>query len=634
MEEQLNKIKFDIEKISATEDSAKYKVRIKVPREMGYIDQMNFIVEGDSRYTFQLFHQKNDDDFIYFEGDAELPTRALYNYYFSFFAEYKFMYLKKENKCDVNNISKNDMWKMSVNFETPDWAKGAIMYQIYVDRFNRGSDKPLEEMKNRTIHKSWDEEPTIGPDENGLWNADFYGGDLQGIIQKLDYIKSLGVSIIYLCPIVKSQSNHRYDTADYETVDPYAGTNEDLKELCDKAHELGIKIVLDAVFNHTGNDSKYFNEYGNYEELGAYQSSDSPYYDFYRKYNNNGQTYFDYWWSMTNLPVCDGTNKKWQDYIYGEGGVIDKWFALGIDGLRLDVADELTDEFITGIRKAVKRNKENGFILGEVWENPMHMQRGYISSGKGMDSVMDYNFMDALIRYFKYEDVSKLGRILNELKTEYPPETLQTLMNFTSTHDITRAIDIIGTKEFNYSSKWAWNLIREKDLDYQKNFKMNEDDYKKAIEEYKTFVFALTFFPGIFSIFYGDEIGIEGLGNLANRKSFPWTRENTELLEFFRTIGKIRNKEEFLKKADFSVLDINNQSFVYERTSEKENALIAINRSNDRSSIYIPERYKRPDKIYTLIDSKIDEMELDGRLLFGNGELDSHGALVLKKKRN
>ena len=635
MEEQLNNVKFEIKKISSTEDNAKYKVSIKVPRTLGFIDQMKFVVESDQRQAFPLQHIKNDEEFIYFEGDVELQTKALYDFYFSFYAEYKFVYLKKENKTDINNISKRDMWKMSVNFETPEWAKGAIMYHIYVDRFNRGSKEPLQEMKNRTIHKSWDEEPIIGPDENGLWNADFYGGDLKGIIDKLDYIKSLGASIIYLSPVVTSQSNHRYDAADYENVDPYAGTNDDLKELCDKAHELGMKVVLDAVFNHTGNDSKYFNEFGNYEEPGAYQGSESPYYDFYRKYENNGQIYFDYWWSFKNLPVCDGTNKKWQNYIYGEGGVIDKWFALGIDGLRLDVADELTDEFIEGIRKAVKRNKEDGFVLGEVWENPMKMNRGYISSGKGMDSVMNYLLIDGLIKYFKYEDVHKLKSVFDQLLIDYPTETLQTLMNFTSTHDISRAIDIFGTKEFKYSSEkdWAWKLINEEDRDYQKKYQMSDEEYKKGIEVYKTFIFALTFFPGILSIFYGDEVGEQGLGNLANRRPFPWGKEDTELLEFFRTIGRIRQKEQFLQTADTSILDVNNQNFVFERKSEQEDALIAINRSSNRSNIYIPEKYKRPDKIYTLLDSKIDELDLDGRILFGNGELDSHGALVLKKKR-
>ena len=176
-----------------------------------------------------------------------------------------------------------------------------------------------------------------------------------------------------------SQSNHRYDIADYEKVDPYLGSNEDLKDLCVKAHKNGIKIILDGVFNHTGNDSKYFNEYGNYNSVGAYQSKNSEYYDWYRK-NENGD--FEYWWGFNNLPECDCYNQGWQNFIYGKNGIIDKWFKSGIDGLRLDVADELTDNFIENIRIAVKRNKKDGFIIGEVWENAISKEKDGIQRNK------------------------------------------------------------------------------------------------------------------------------------------------------------------------------------------------------------------------------------------------------------
>ena len=264
------------------EDNATYKISIKVPLQLGWIERMKFIVEAnDRRLAFQMKHIKKEDKYAFFETNISLPTRAIYNYYFSFEANDKFIYYKKDNIEDINTISKEDMWKMSVNFDVPDWAKGKIMYHIFVDRFNKGRKEPLEDMPNRTIHNSWNEEMIVGPNKDGIWNADFYGGDLKGIEKKLDYIKSLGVSIIYLSPIVWSQSNHRYDTSDYEKIDPYAGTNNDLKDLCDKAHSLGIKVILDAVFNHTGNDSKYFNEYNNFQEIGAYQSKDSKYYPMY-----------------------------------------------------------------------------------------------------------------------------------------------------------------------------------------------------------------------------------------------------------------------------------------------------------------------------------------------------------------
>ena len=240
-----------------------YNVEVVIPMDYGFIDNMyiNFITGEKHKLKFD----KCENGLVYFNSDIYLENKAIYRYFFSYNANghYKEKY--------------DDKYKLSVNYDTPEWAKGGLMYHIFVDRFNKGRSEDLQPMERRTIHKSWNEEIIVGPDKNGIWNNDFYGGDLKGIEDKLDYIKSLGVNILYLSPIVYSQSNHRYDTADYENVDPYAGSNEDLKSLCDKAHSMGMKVVLDAVFNHTGNDSKYFNEYNSYETVGAYQGKDSPY---------------------------------------------------------------------------------------------------------------------------------------------------------------------------------------------------------------------------------------------------------------------------------------------------------------------------------------------------------------------
>jgi glycosidase len=609
---------FDVKEISNIQNGKKYKISINLPMNIGWIDYINFVVEkGNEKQYFPMKHIKNEKGNIYFETYVDLETRAIYNYYFDFKVNNKIKYITKDNSIK-EHISREDKSKMSVNFCAPDWAKGKIMYHIFIDRFNRGSKEKLKEMPRRTIYNSFDDDMILGPNKDGIWNADFYGGDLLGIIEKLDYIRSLGVSIIYLSPVVHSQSNHRYDAADYENVDPYAGSNEDLKKLCDEAHEKGIKIVLDAVFNHTGNDSKYFNEYGTFDTVGAYQSMYSTYAPFYRKHYDNGNLWYDYWWGMPNLPVCNGYSREWQNYILDEGGVIDKWFNLGIDGLRLDVADELTDDFIEKIRIAVKRNKEDGFILGEVWKNPMRMNRGYVESGKGMDSVMNYQLIDALIRYFKYCDINKLDYIIKDILCEYPKDTINTLMNFTSTHDISRAINIFSSNDFNGYSEWAWNL-NNNDLEWCKNFKLSLDQHKKGQELYKAYTFALTFLPGILSIFYGDEIGLEGIGNLANRKPFPWGKENKELLEYFRYLGNIRNSEKFLEEANLNILDINKNYFMFERENENESVLVTVNRTDDECKINIPSFYEKSDKVYTLKKSNTKM-------------LDSYGAFALKKE--
>ncbi len=616
--EILKDIKYSIKEIEKIEDCNLYKVEISVPMSLGFIERMKFITETSTeRVAHQLHHVKNSNGFVYFEANIKLDTKAIYHYYFSFEANHEFMYYKKSNNENTKSVSRNDMWKMSVNFKVPDWAKGKIMYHIFVDRFDKGRSEELKEMPNRTIHKDWNEELVIGEDKNGRWNADFYGGDLEGIIEKLPYIKSLGVSILYLSPIVLSQSNHRYDTADYEMVDPYAGVNSDLNKLCEEAHKMNMKVILDAVFNHTGNDSKYFNEYNNFDNIGAYQSKDSKYFDFYRKHIFNNQVYFDYWWGMKNLPVCDGDSKSWQEYIYGVGGVIDKWFSLGIDGLRLDVADELTDNFIEGIRRAVKRNKPDGFIIGEVWKNPMRMGRGYIESGKGMDSVMNYPLVNALIRYFKYGDCNTLWNTLNEIISEYPDETILSLMNFTSTHDITRAINIFGCNEFQYHGEWAWNLNSD-DRNYQKNFKLTHEQYEFGRKVYQAYLYTLTFLPGILSIFYGDEIGMEGLGNLANRRPFTWNKIDQELLKYFREIGKIRNNEKYLEKASLIDININDKYFSFKRRNNDIESLIYVNRTNEKQKIILPDEYMKESVLYKLNNSN-------------NSELDSYGGIMLKK---
>ncbi len=610
-----------IKQLEKLKTGGRYEVSIRIPFEYGWIERVKVIFYTfGKRNAYQMYHEKNEKDkkskkeYAHFKTVIELETQAVYHYYFTYEANGKFMYLKKENTTGDMSVSTSECWKLAVGFDVPYWAKGAIMYHIFVDRFRRGGKEKLQTMPKRTIHQDWDERPVIRENENGLWNVDFYGGNLIGIKETLKYIKSLGVSIIYLSPIVTSQSNHRYDTADYETVDTYAGTNQMLKDLCDEAHKKGIKIILDAVFNHTGNDSKYFNEYGTYDTIGAYQSEASPYYNFYRKDWRNGKKEFSYWWGMKNLPVCDGNSPEWKDYIFGEGGVIDKWFKLGIDGLRLDVADELSDEFIIGIANAVKRNKPDGLIIGEVWKNPMRMNRGYISSGKAMHTVMNYLLVDSLIRYYKYKDVWKLEACLKEVMSEYPTSTIQTLMNFTSTHDISRAIEIFGCHCFQQNGEWAWNTTNVNPEEHL----VSSTEFKYGKKMFKSYVFALIFLPGILSIFYGDEVGMQGIGNLANRGSYPWGYRDKDLLKFFRKMGKVRNENAFLKTADFKVVSIDEKQFVFERLGEKEKVIVFVSRTHLQTVVNVPSEYEAAEVISKIgVNPKV---------------LEPYGAVALKLK--
>lgn len=615
---------YNIKKLQTTDNGAYYQIDLKLPLNVGFIEEVNFVVSKQGKDTnFKLEHVGNDEEYAHFSNQIFLDTCAAYRTFFYFYVNNKKLFVNKDSYIS-EYLNNNTLGKLSVNFDTPEWAKGAIMYQIFVDRFNRGDENPPKEMPRRWVYSSFDEKPNPHFDKNYNINNDFYGGDLKGIIQKLDYIKSLGVDVLYLCPIVESQSNHRYDAADYENVDPYCGKNEDLKDLCNEAHKKGIRIILDAVFNHTGNDSKYFNQFGHYDSVGACQDINSKYGKFYNKIIKDGRIYFYYWWCHDNLPVCDKDSLEWQNFIYGENGIIDKWFKLGIDGLRLDVADDLSDEFLENIRTAVKRNKEDGLIIGEVWKNPMRMNRGYLSSGKAMDSVMDYSLVDALVRYFKYNDIYKLDYILHDIYNEYPKGTIETLMNFTSTHDMSRALNVFGNYDFNEKDETAWKTshrdrIFDVFLDYCKKYKLSDIEIERGKELLKSYAFCVDLMPGIFSIFYGDEAGLEGYGNLMNRAPFPWNNMDMDLVNYFRYLGNIRKDNQFLKTADFDIVDINDRYFMFERTSDNGDALVAVSRNNDPSKILVPPKYEKHDKVYSLKKSNMNK-------------LDSYGGIALIKK--
>jgi len=244
----------------------------------------------------------------------------------------------------------------------------------------------------------------------------------------------------------------------------------------------------------------------------------------------------------------------------------------------------------------------------------MRMNRSYIESGKGMDSVMNYILIDSLIRYFKYSDIETIRRVLNELIYEYPTDTLNSLMNFTSTHDISRAINIFSSYEFSSNREWVWDL--NDDRNWQKNYKLSKGQYEKGKKIYKSYIFTLAFLPGNLSIFYGDEIGLEGMGNLSNRKSFPKKIKDLELLKFFKYIGNIRKNEKELETADLCIKDINNNYFMFERKSNDTNYIITVNRSDESINISIPTDYEK-----TYILNKVEE-----------NKLESHGGIVLKKR--
>lgn len=579
----------------------KAEIILEISGDYGFVNEARILINqyrGSNEREIKMEYIKTEKNINYFSAKINFDKLGINYFCIKIIINNEFKWIKLDTKTNKPVFTENNLpyWTITVydnDFEVPNWAKGKIMYHIMVDRFYKSEKYNPPEMPNRCINK-WGDMPTwqLNP-EDKYCNNDFFMGNLKGIEEKIEYIKKLGVEIIYLSPICMSQSNHRYDVSDYEKVDPYLGVNKDLKSLCDIAHKNSMKIIVDAVFNHTGNDSKYFNEYGNYKTVGAFRSEKSKYYNWYKK-RENGE--FEYWWGFKNLPVCDGNNEGWQQYIYGENGIIDKWFKLGIDGLRLDVADELSEEFIENIRMAVKRNKQDGFIIGEVWDNAITkekdgVQRKYLL-GKGLDTVMNYKFTNAILKYVRFGNSGYLVETINEIKNQYPKPAMFSLMNSLSTHDITRAITTLCSEGIqNNKYNWVW------DVPYSRNWQFEHDsiDFEKYEKAKKMFKIATTiqyFLPGNPCIYYGDEIGMYGYKDPFNRKCFTWDKIDKELHEFFVCLGRLRKENKFLSQADIKIIQADENLFAFERCDEKNSMLIVVNRTEKDVKITIPDKYK------------------------------------------
>ena len=591
----------------------KFGISLRISNDYGFVNEAKVVMNqqgGTNEAEFKMEYQSTKENISCFKTDICLKNTGIHYFCFKLIINgiIKWIKYNPETKTAVFTEENKPYWQITAyesNFKVPDWAKGRIMYHIMVDRFFKSDTYIPEEIPGRICNK-WGSMPSWAPNENNeILNNDYFMGNLNGIKEKIPYMKELGVEILYLSPICQSQSNHRYDTADYENVDPYLGKNSDLFELCSEAHKNGLKIIIDAVFNHTGNDSKYFNEYGTYNTIGAFQSKQSPYYNWYKR-KPNGE--FEYWWGFKNLPVCNGENPDWQQYIYGIDGVIDKWFKLGIDGLRLDVADELTDKFIENIRIAVKRNKSDGFILGEVWENAVTKegygrQRTYLL-GKGLDSVMNYPFTNAILKYVLYGNYEYFTKTINEILTQYPKETIYSLMNSLSTHDITRAITTLVAEGIqNNKYNLIWDVPYSRDWQFA-NDNIDDNKYSLGKKLLKISTVIQFFLPGNPCIFYGDEAGVYGYKDPFNRKCFPWDSIDKELHSFFVKLANTRNKYEFLRTAELEIIEANEKILMFERKSQDNKILVVVNRTQQDVCLNLTYAYKKGKVIFEINSTK------------------------------
>lgn len=466
------------------------------------------------------------------------------------------------------------------NFKTPDWLVGGVFYQIFPDRFHCSGKEKEKVPSDRILRQDWGGQPNWQPDDTGeIRNNDYFGGDLKGIEQKLDYLASLGVTCLYLNPIFEAHSNHRYDTADYEKIDPLLGNEKDFRSLMKAAKKRGIRVLLDGVFSHTGADSRYFNRYGRYGDGGAYRELSSPYYDWYH-FRCWPEDYAS-WWGFVTLPETEELSGGFSEFITGKKGVVRRWMSAGASGWRLDVADELPDAFLDKLRQAVKAENPDGLLLGEVWEDASHKEsyghlRRYLL-GRQLDSVMNYPFCNAILQYVCGGDSTAFYNTVEGIVENYPPQVVRLLMNHIGTHDTERALTVLGGPPAA-GRRRSWQATQ----------KLTEEERALGLRRLRLASLLQFCLPGVPCIYYGDEAGMEGYRDPFNRACFPWGQEDTLLLRWYQALGRLRKKLTPLKEGDFKAVRGNDDIVCFIRSHGKESLLCAVNRSREFTGVAVP----------------------------------------------
>lgn len=530
----------------------------------------------DTPYTFAMSFNCKRGDESEFVAKLSINKAGLYWYKFVFHTE----------EGDIVKDDGGKSYRFTVykkGYKTPDWIKGGVIYHIFADRFCMGVDKSAVFDKKGAVLKNWDEEVTI-VDDDGVYRAnDFYGGNFQGIIDKLDYLKSLGVTLIYLSPIFKSASNHRYDTGDYEKLDELLGDESKFAELIAKAIKKGMKIMLDGVFNHTGADSKYFNKFGNYDSIGAYQSKESPYYDWFDFYRYPDK--YHCWWGVTVTPTVSQRAVGFRKMIAGKGGIIDKWTKMGVKGWRLDVVDELREDFVRDIRERVKDNAEDNLLIGEVWEDASdkiaYGYRRHYFQGDELDGVMNYPFKEAILRYAMGGDAGDFAKEVMTIVENYPKEALLVTMNLIDSHDTARAISVLSGVDMSGTTKAQ-----------RRDFRLSPEGYAFARKRLMLASVLQYMLPGVPSLFYGDEEGMQGYEDPLCRRTFDWRRKDDILLEHYRNLGKVRNKYCDEMKGDTFFEYASDGVIVMQRISSSLILKVVANNTSDSKTYYCDRPYK------------------------------------------
>ena len=410
----------------------------------------------------------------------------------------------------------------------PAWVKDAIFYQIFPDRFCRSSHY-------KAIGKfvEWGSKPT---------RENMFGGNLAGISDKLEYIASLGVNAIYLCPIFKSNSNHRYHTVDYFEIDPVLGTLKDFDKLVRKAHKLGLRVILDGVFNHC---SRGFFQFNSLMELGK----NSPYVDWFHIHGwplhaYSGKPNYDCWWGYPALPKFNTDNPDVREYLFSVG---EYWMKRGIDGWRLDVPNEIDDDsFWQEFRRRIKAINPEAYIVGEIWDEPSRWLQG-----DQFDGVMNYPLRRAVLAYLFDEKAIDVAEFAKRLREAFPEGRFGVPMNLLGSHDTIRLASLPCSN----------------------------------LQRVKLALAILFFLPGAPCVYYGDEIGMEGGKDPDNRRSFPWDKlaegERKPIYSYVKDLISLRKKNRVLCDGKMEICCENDKLSIVRMLGKKKMTLCVTNATPD-----------------------------------------------------
>lgn len=453
-------------------------------------------------------------------------------------------YVSNEKGEDFLQLVTENDYKKSV-------LEGGMIYQIFVDRFAR--EGVVKERKPLFLRDDWGGDLHKNTTDPLAINLETFGGNFKGITSKLDYLSSLGVTAIYLSPISMANSNHKYDTADYLKPDDMFGSEQDLKNLVTSAKEKGISIIIDGVYNHTGSDSIYFNKFKNFDSLGAFNSKESKYFDWFDFANYPNE--YACWWGINTLPKIKTNCVAFQDFIAGKGGVIEKYMRLGVAGVRLDVVDEISDAFVSKIEKKVHEFGSDKIVMGEVWEDAStkisySTRRKYFVNNE-LGSTMNYPIKDSIFSFLRSKNAFNLTSSLRMIENAYPKSVRDSLMNFLSTHDTSRA--------------------------YEEMLSISGNNKELADKLFKLATALIFTLPGVPSIFYGDEYGMENNAG-SSRGCFDWKKTETDKVKWIKKLAKLR-KISAIQNGELEILEDKNGKFVFERFDDASHVVVLLNRS-------------------------------------------------------